>query len=457
MINHLCWNGVDEAERLLRSTVPARAPGDEEVGDDNRPRPRGRAGRRPGDDRGRLPDRGLAPAGGRDPQLHPELDQGGQDHLPQERARADGHAARRAGRRAPALPPRRRRGGGPLGRHPDGPARVAGAALPHRPARVRQHREGVPDGRRLPRALPAHRLPAAQPRPARRQGGRPLPRLAHRGPLARVQGDARRHPPPAQLVHPLGRHPRLHPPQRPRGRLQPQVRGPRPGPARVPVHRPALQELVLLAGHPARAVGRARRPRRAADHRAQLEPARGPPRLRLLRQVQEPLPRQHRHASASAWPRSPTRSPRSTPRSSAPTRSSTARGAASSTCTRRWASSSRRWSARASGPYWLPAFSGVGFSNNEFRWSPRIQREDGLLRLVPGPRHARRRPAGRRLPGARRPRPAGAAREPDARRGAALLAQEGRRHQPRDRRLRDGRPARAARAARRRDAARCAR
>jgi hypothetical protein len=36
------------------------------------------------------------------------------------------------------------------------------------------------------------------------------------------------------------------------------------------------------------------------------------------------------------------------------------------------------------GPYWLPAFSGVGFSNNEFRWSARIEREDGLLRIVPG-------------------------------------------------------------------------
>jgi hypothetical protein len=36
------------------------------------------------------------------------------------------------------------------------------------------------------------------------------------------------------------------------------------------------------------------------------------------------------------------------------------------------------------GPYWLPAFSGVGFSNNEFRWSARIERGDGLLRIVPG-------------------------------------------------------------------------
>jgi pyruvate,water dikinase len=36
------------------------------------------------------------------------------------------------------------------------------------------------------------------------------------------------------------------------------------------------------------------------------------------------------------------------------------------------------------GNYYLPAFAGVAFSRNEFRWSPRIRREDGLLRLVPG-------------------------------------------------------------------------
>ena len=36
------------------------------------------------------------------------------------------------------------------------------------------------------------------------------------------------------------------------------------------------------------------------------------------------------------------------------------------------------------GKYFFPAFAGVGFSNNEFRWSPRIKRNDGLLRLVPG-------------------------------------------------------------------------
>ncbi|RPJ80758.1 MAG: pyruvate, phosphate dikinase, partial [Acidobacteria bacterium] len=36
------------------------------------------------------------------------------------------------------------------------------------------------------------------------------------------------------------------------------------------------------------------------------------------------------------------------------------------------------------GPYFMPSFAGVAFSNNEFRWSPRIRREDGLVRMVPG-------------------------------------------------------------------------
>lgn len=39
---------------------------------------------------------------------------------------------------------------------------------------------------------------------------------------------------------------------------------------------------------------------------------------------------------------------------------------------------------RRVGDYFLPAFAGVAFSHNEFRWSARIAREDGLIRLVPG-------------------------------------------------------------------------
>ncbi|MEJ6950792.1 PEP/pyruvate-binding domain-containing protein [Natronospora cellulosivora (SeqCode)] len=36
------------------------------------------------------------------------------------------------------------------------------------------------------------------------------------------------------------------------------------------------------------------------------------------------------------------------------------------------------------GDYFFPLFAGVAFSNNEFRWSPRLKREDGLIRMVMG-------------------------------------------------------------------------
>jgi len=39
---------------------------------------------------------------------------------------------------------------------------------------------------------------------------------------------------------------------------------------------------------------------------------------------------------------------------------------------------------RRVGDYFLPLAAGVAFSHNELRWSPRIRREDGLMRLVPG-------------------------------------------------------------------------
>lgn len=39
---------------------------------------------------------------------------------------------------------------------------------------------------------------------------------------------------------------------------------------------------------------------------------------------------------------------------------------------------------RKYGRYFCPDFAGVAFSRNEFRWSPRIRREDGMLRLVLG-------------------------------------------------------------------------
>jgi len=36
------------------------------------------------------------------------------------------------------------------------------------------------------------------------------------------------------------------------------------------------------------------------------------------------------------------------------------------------------------GPYYLPSYAGVAFSKNDYPWSKRITREDGLLRIVPG-------------------------------------------------------------------------
>ncbi|MFC2130125.1 PEP/pyruvate-binding domain-containing protein [Bacteroidota bacterium] len=36
------------------------------------------------------------------------------------------------------------------------------------------------------------------------------------------------------------------------------------------------------------------------------------------------------------------------------------------------------------GKYYLPSYAGVAFSNNEMRWSTRIKREDGIIRIVAG-------------------------------------------------------------------------
>lgn len=39
---------------------------------------------------------------------------------------------------------------------------------------------------------------------------------------------------------------------------------------------------------------------------------------------------------------------------------------------------------RRAGNYFFPAFAGVAFSCNEFRWSPRIKKKDGIIRMVTG-------------------------------------------------------------------------
>ena len=39
---------------------------------------------------------------------------------------------------------------------------------------------------------------------------------------------------------------------------------------------------------------------------------------------------------------------------------------------------------KRAGDYYLPSYAGVCFCNNEFRWSKRIKKDDGLIRIVPG-------------------------------------------------------------------------
>jgi hypothetical protein len=39
---------------------------------------------------------------------------------------------------------------------------------------------------------------------------------------------------------------------------------------------------------------------------------------------------------------------------------------------------------RRFGPYFAPLFAGVAFSRNDYRWSPRIKKSDGLMRIVAG-------------------------------------------------------------------------
>ena len=104
-----------------------------------------------------------------------------------------------------------------------------------------------------------------------------------------------RHQGAEDVVHRVGRPHELRRVQPAGGRLQPEVPGDRADPPRVPAHRAGVQELALRAGDHEGAVAGARRPRRPAAHRPQLEPARGPDGRGLLRQVQEPVPGERRH------------------------------------------------------------------------------------------------------------------------------------------------------------------
>ncbi len=184
----------------------------------------------------------------------------------------------------------------------------------------------------------ADRLPARQPRQARRQERRPVPGPPDPHAGGPPHQDHRRGQEAQDLVRHLGRPDRLHDLQQPRRRPRAEVQGHRRRPPGVPPPRPGLQELDLPARDRQGPVGRPGRLRRGARSSSA---ARACSRTGWAR----PSPGSTR---ACSWPTRATSSsasrpcstpwPRSTPRSSAPTRSSTGPSAASSTSTRRWRS-----------------------------------------------------------------------------------------------------------------------
>ena len=208
-------DGVDEAERLLRRRHAASLAATR--------RQTTRTGR------GRAP-RSRPPASteaafriaartcrARDPRQHPEVDQRGQVHV----SRAPSSTSTP---RSPRSPTRSRFHHGDVEENDLSTAsrRSARRADPpplHRPDRLRQRRQGLRRRHRLLRAVPAHHLPAKQPRAL---GGKSaglflaVPILAS----SRRDQELARRDRAEDLVHDLRRPPRLHHLQRPRGDRQ---------------------------------------------------------------------------------------------------------------------------------------------------------------------------------------------------------------------------------------------
>ena len=234
------------------------------------------------------------------------------------------------------------RGGRPrrLPRHARGAQGLAHPTPAHRQPGVHQHLPSAASSSRTFVDLVEHTDPAAQePRARRRQGQRAVPRPARAEPREREPRAARRPARAQDLVHapPTASSQFLA-----YNDLEEVYNQKYKDIDQVRQEYPHIVQVFKNARFPPEIVqglsNGARRPGRPAAHRAQLEPARGPRRLGLLGQVQEPVPRQPGPQGTSGWPPCSTPSPRSTPRSSAPTPSSTAPSAGCSTSTRRWGS-----------------------------------------------------------------------------------------------------------------------
>ena len=311
-------------------------------------------------------------------------------------------------------------------RHPDGPAGRADPALPDRPARVRQHREANTSRSRTSTSCAS--TSCSRRSSHGRLGGKAAGLFLAAQILALLAGVrgrcSARSACRADLVPPLGRDPRLHRLQRPRRRLQPQVPGPRPGPAGVPPHRPALQELALPARDRAWALGRrsttSRTGRSSCAARACSRTALGSAfsgKYKSLFLANQGSKRERLRALidaiaevyASVFGPDPIQY-RARARAPRPARGDGHHDPGGGR------------DARGS---LLPA--GVLRRRLQPQRVPLVAAHQARGRAAAPrarPRHAGGRPPGRRLPGAGRAGPAGAARQPDGRRGRALLAQK---------------------------------
>ena len=223
------------------------------------------------------------------------------------------------------------------------------------------------------------------------------------GALREARRESQSNSRPQNLVHHLGRDAAIRTLQQPGGCLRPEVPRDRPGPPGVP---DIVQVFKNSPFPPELTKGfvRARRLRGSPDHRPQFEPARGPHRHRPSRAS----------TRASSWPTRARKQERLEALQDAiaevyasifgpdPIEYRAERGLLD--VHEEMGIMIQEVVGTRVGKYFLPAFSGVAFSNNEFRWSP-----PHPARGRPGPpgagsRHARRGPLERRLPGPGRPR-----------------------------------------------------
>ncbi|MCK7522331.1 MAG: hypothetical protein MZV64_33950 [Ignavibacteriales bacterium] len=430
-----------EARDLLQQLSGGRSRGDPDRRREPAPEPRSHGPTFFAADRGDLPR--SPPANLTDDEILDriqQLDQGGHARASVERSRAWRTSLRRPGRG-----PRRASAGSgswprrsiQLQRSTANGLRVAAhPALLHRAARVHQRRqEATSTSRDFFDLVRAHRLPAGQPRQARRQERRPVP--GHPDPAAGRRSTPTRSSARSRCPRPGTSRPTASSPSSTHNNLEDVIEQKykeiESGPPGVPAPRPGLQELDLPAG----------------DRQG---PVRGPRRLR--RQCRSSSAA--RACSRTGWARP---SPASTRACSWPTRATSSErleallDAVAEVYASIFSPDPIEYRAERGlldfheemgvmiqevvgtrvGKYFFPAYAGVAFSHNEFRWSPRIKREDGLVRLVPGLGTRAVDRVSDDYPVLRRPEPAEPAGQRLDRRGRPLFAQEDRRHRPRGR------------------------